>query len=131
MSEIPCSFTEKCPKCNMSQQFDWLDAETQKKKIEKELKLNQNPEIESQINQLQNELTALREGRNADRKEIENLRQLIDLTVSNDIKEIKEQYSLQEYDKNFLQNQITALEKTLEEIKQLSLKNRKDLDDER
>jgi len=113
---IPYSASVICPTCGYEEHCDWFDSETHKLVLQNKYLKTKESDLTPQLKILEGKIQVLETGRDADRKEIQNLRQLIDLAIKKDIQELKEKASGQEYDKNFLQDQITKLQETFDKI---------------
>ena len=114
---VPYSATVTCSECGYEARADWLDSDIHKKVLQNKYIKFENKDYDNSMKVLESKIKVLETGRDADRKEIQNLRQLIDLAIQRDIKELKESMSQQEYDKNFLQGQITKLNETFDKIR--------------
>ncbi len=129
--QIPHFQKIQCPKCGNIEEFTWHDSETRREIIQNNLANTNNPELQSnpseqdkrvdnlenQIKILENKNETLEARSDADRKELQNMRQLIDLAIQNEIKNLKGKASDHDFNLNTLQSQITKLEELLTKIR--------------
>lgn len=119
---LPYTSPIRCPHCNhFEEKVDWLDSDTRKKLVEKQYIGDVNDK-KIKVEIIQNKIESLEARADADRKEIQNLRQIIDLLIQKEIKDLKDKASDHDFNLNTLQDQITKLQNTFDKIRQFQEK---------
>lgn len=111
--------------------MEWHDSETDRLLIQAKAGKQIEPKVNSKIEILENKIKVLESARDADRKELQLLRQTVDLLIKNEIKTLQNKAGDNEFSLNSLQGQISKLQETLQKIRDHQLKNTKDPKDGR
>jgi len=101
----------ECERCGMViENVAWYDSETSKVLSQGGRGFIQNEGLGTRVTLLERQLDVLQESRNADRKEIELIRKILDDLTGNKLKKMKDEASDREQEVTDLEAKVKALE---------------------